>query len=350
MRVGIFDPYLDTLSGGERYMLTIASCLSKNNEVILFWDDETIIQKAKHKFSLPLDTLKVARNIFSPDVPLLTRLKESHTYDAIFFLSDGSLPIIAAKKNIIHFQFPVEWVKTSLVTKLKMNMVTEVICNSRYTKEFIDKKYGCKSLIVYPPVHLLHKVPLAEKENKVLTVGRFSSLPNGDDFKKLRFMIEAFKRLQSKDWEFIIVTSAIDTEKNGLEELRTLTKGQNITILESVPEKELRTVYEQAKIYWHAAGYREDTRKYPDRVEHFGISTVEAMSAGCIPIVINAGGQKEIIQNGVNGFLWNSEEELIEKTREVISGKAKEITIDHKILEEKFGEERFCNEITKLLT
>jgi len=31
------------------------------------------------------------------------------------------------------------------------------------------------------------------------------------------------------------------------------------------------------------------------RYEHFGISTVEAIAQGCIPIVHNSGGQKEIV-------------------------------------------------------
>src|SRR5262249_31745169 len=44
--------------------------------------------------------------------------------------------------------------------------------------------------------------------------------------------------------------------------------------------------------------------------EHFGIVTVEAMAAGCVPVVVNKGGQREIVQHGVNGFLWNTLEEL----------------------------------------
>ena len=38
------------------------------------------------------------------------------------------------------------------------------------------------------------------------------------------------------------------------------------------------------------------------------------MAAGCVPIVINKGGQKEIIDNGENGLLWEKETELIAKT------------------------------------
>lgn len=44
--------------------------------------------------------------------------------------------------------------------------------------------------------------------------------------------------------------------------------------------------------------------------EHFGIATVEAMAAGCVPVVINKGAQPEIVQHGINGFLWSTLEEL----------------------------------------
>ena len=34
------------------------------------------------------------------------------------------------------------------------------------------------------------------------------------------------------------------------------------------------------------------------------------MAAGCVPIVINRGGQREIVEHGVTGFLWNTLDEL----------------------------------------
>ena len=40
------------------------------------------------------------------------------------------------------------------------------------------------------------------------------------------------------------------------------------------------------------------------------MSTVEAMAAGCVPIVVNRGGQREIVEHGVSGFLWDSIDDL----------------------------------------
>jgi glycosyltransferase involved in cell wall biosynthesis len=72
----------------------------------------------------------------------------------------------------------------------------------------------------------------------------------------------------------------------------------------------LKKLYQEAKIFWHAAGYPHDPNLLPHVMEHFGIVTVEAMSAGCVPVVINKGGQPEIVEHGVSGFLWSTLEEL----------------------------------------
>ena len=68
--------------------------------------------------------------------------------------------------------------------------------------------------------------------------------------------------------------------------------------------------YRQAAVYWHAAGYGEDEERAPIRAEHFGITTVEAMAAGCVPVVVARGGQPELVTHGVDGFLWQTLDEL----------------------------------------
>ena len=57
-------------------------------------------------------------------------------------------------------------------------------------------------------------------------------------------------------------------------------------------------------------------------MEHFGITTVEAMSFGAVPVVINKGGQKETVSEGVNGFRWETEQECVEKTKKLIDDDA----------------------------
>ena len=50
------------------------------------------------------------------------------------------------------------------------------------------------------------------------------------------------------------------------------------------------------------------------------LSVIEAMASGCIPVVINKGGQKEIIKDGEDGFLFESWSELKDITLRICSG------------------------------
>ena len=97
MRIGIFDPYLDTLGGGEKYMLAMASCLSKDNNVSVFWDSEDILKKAEKRFEINLSKVNTFQNIFSNKTSLFKRLKTLKEFDLIIYLSDGSIPLVLSK-------------------------------------------------------------------------------------------------------------------------------------------------------------------------------------------------------------------------------------------------------------
>ena len=53
-------------------------------------------------------------------------------------------------------------------------------------------------------------------------------------------------------------------------------------------------------------------------MEHFGMTTVEAMSAGCIPVVINKGGQKEIVTSDC-GYTWDDPKQLVSYTEQLLT-------------------------------
>src|SRR3989344_8189925 len=98
MKIGVFDPYLDDLGGGEKYMMTIAECLSDKHEVFIFWDKKQDLDELKSRFSLNLNRVGLKQNIFSRKVSPWKRLLETRKYDAIIFLSDGSFPFSLSKK------------------------------------------------------------------------------------------------------------------------------------------------------------------------------------------------------------------------------------------------------------
>jgi glycosyltransferase involved in cell wall biosynthesis len=353
MKIAIYDPYVDALGGGEKYIMTIAEALSKDHEVSILWDNQEDIEKVEERFGLDLSQTKQAKNIFSSTVSFFSRWKMSQKYDVLIYLSDGSFPIVATKKLFIHLQFPIEWVNVDVKTKIKLSRVKEIIVNSQFTKEFIDKKLGKNSTVVYPPVRSKRlEVP---KENIVLHVGRFmKSGVEGNDYKKQYFMIDTFKKLVDsglKNWKFVIAASVRMKDLADFQKMQSTAAGYPISFIVNATNDDLWKSYNVAKIYWHASGFGEDLEKYPERAEHFGISTVEAMSVGAIPVVINSGGQKEIVKDTVNGLLWNTQDEFIERTLELIKdSKLENVLREQGIKDAKqYNEEYFKNKIVRLI-
>ncbi len=362
MRIGIFDPYLDDLGGGEKYMMTIAECLSKKHEVSVFWDNKKDIDKLLQRFSLDLSKVSIVKNIFSSDFDFLKKVFESRKYDAIIVLSDGSIPFLLSKKLFIHFQQPFPNIKMSSKANIKKTRVNSFFCNSGFTKSFVDKEFKISSKVIYPPVGIKAKVN--KKENIILHVGRFrvkdvTTRIKGKetaigDYKKQSVMVDAFKEMIGKGlkgWKLVLAVSINDDDSKIFEEFKKTAEGFPIEFLVNKPNDKLWEVYSKAKIYWHASGFGEDLEKNPEYAEHFGISTVEAMGAGVVPVVINAGGQREIITENKNGFLWDSLEELRNKTSELINDQDLLSKLSKQAKEDanKFSKEKFCLEINNLV-
>jgi len=355
MKIGVYDPYLDDVGGGEKYMLTAAECLSSNHEVSIFWDNVDDLEVAKERFGLSLSKIQITKNIFSPKVGFIKKIFETKKYDAIIFLSDGSIPVSLSKNLFMHVQQPIKGAGQGFKTRLKLLRVKKVFCNSYFTKGYIDKQLGTESLVIYPPVDLHPRK--VKKENTILHVGRFrvvdETVGGAKDYKKQYIMVDAFKKMCNKipKWKFVLAVSVKESDEGNFDRLVTSTKNYPIEFLVNKSNDDLWDIYNKAKIYWHASGYGENLKEHPEYAEHFGISTVEAMGAGAVPVVINAGGQIEIIENEKNGFLWNSLEELQEKTKflvennsvwQVMSDSAKKRAKD-------FGSDKFCKELEELL-
>jgi glycosyltransferase involved in cell wall biosynthesis len=154
------------------------------------------------------------------------------------------------------------------------------------------------------------------------------------------------------DWRLVLVVNVTKREEEKqLDELVKDLGGTSTEIIKNPDSTTLWQTYAKSKIYWHAAGFGEDLVSHPDRAEHFGIATVEAMGMGAVPIVINAGGQKEIVDDGKTGFLWDTYEELIAKTSNVIVDQELRTRLAEAAKEraKDFTMDTFCHKITALL-
>ena len=309
MRAAIYNPYWDTLGGGERYTASLVSLLLKKNyKVDIEWKEKDIIKKINSRFSLDISGANIVDTVNRGD-----------GYDFCFWLSDGSIPTLKSRTNILHFQFPFQNTHQNiLLNKMKLFRVKSVVCNSKFTKSFIDKEYGVNSEVVYPPVDI-SKFKKVKKENLIIYIGRFSQLTQS---KNQHILVEKFKNFYDQgftDWKLVLAGGGEVGSDEYVQKLVKKSRSYPISILVSPSFDKIKELYSKAKIFWSAVGDSIDELSDPLKVEHFGMTVVEAMSTGVVPILPEKGGYKEIVKDSVNGIFWNGKEDLIRKTKKIIS-------------------------------
>ncbi|MDQ6624202.1 MAG: glycosyltransferase family 4 protein [Verrucomicrobiota bacterium] len=186
---------------------------------------------------------------------------------------------------------------------------------SDFSRRWTRARWGFGSELLHPPVALPPNESTA-KENCILSVGRFAT--TGHTKKQLE-LLQMFAELRRDlpGWSYSNVGGLNDWPNDRIyfERCSDFRDGTTIAVEANVERAELDRLYDRAKIFWHAAGLGDDHERQPEMAEHFGLVTVEAMAHGCVPIVIRLGGQPEIVEHGVSGFLFDSLGELAAHTR-----------------------------------
>jgi glycosyltransferase involved in cell wall biosynthesis len=176
-----------------------------------------------------------------------------------------------------------------------------LISNSKYIQNCIKEKNNKNSKVIYPPVSLDEFKP-GKKENTVLTIGRYSEEKNYD------FGMDVMKDIDC-DYEIIGNTN---TKSNILyyEKLENTAKNKNkIYLSKNLERKNLVKKINKSKIYFHCSK------------ETFGISVVESIAAGCIPIVPDNTAHKETVPFEDLRYEFNNIQDAQEKINQALSGK-----------------------------
>jgi glycosyltransferase involved in cell wall biosynthesis len=189
----------------------------------------------------------------------------------------------------------------------------KVWANSKFTSYWISKYWQIPNSIVYPPVQTKKNPKVLENTFQILSVGRFMS-PKNNHSKNQLLMVKAFEKLYRKDSRFTLtLIGGLDPSQNDYFE-KVVKSAENlpIEVIPNASDQELADCYGKFNIYWHATGLGQ-SKKNPYKMEHFGISVVEAMSAGLIPLVYSQGGPAEILSQFPE-LIYDSAGDLLEKT------------------------------------
>ena len=158
-----------------------------------------------------------------------------------------------------------------------------VVTNSKFSRLYFQHYYpGHRQHIpvVYPPVKKKNDLisPFTGRANIVCSIGRFCQEKNQ------LAQINLAERLP--DWKFKLIGFA--AEKNTyLNDCESYVKEKGIKNVEfelNVSQTRKRELLGLAKFFIH-----------PNINEPFGITTAESVLNGCLPLVHNSGGQKEVV-------------------------------------------------------
>ena len=149
------------------------------------------------------------------------------------------------------------------------------------TDPYIGKITSIPNPIAYSPIE---ESKLGEKDNVILTVCQLNKTKN------VSLMLEMWAALSKRlpSWRYVIVGDGV--ERVALEQQ---VRDNEIPNVEFVGFANPQPYYEKAKIFWMASKH-----------EGWGMTLVEAMQKGCVPVVMNTfSSLTDIVNNGENGII-----------------------------------------------
>jgi len=335
IKIGIYDHAFHFAGGGQRYVAKLAESFQDKYDITYITNKDITLEKYKEWFDIDLSNCKI-KVIKIPFYEIAGRYyidegmvvneennpfdiisRESRCYD--IFINANMLGKVSPLSTLSIFicHFP----DREKEKFFSVDQYDYLVTNGNYTSFWVKQRWGLNpTLLLYPPVDMYHGTGGFDKKSKlILSVARFE--PGGS--KKQLEMIRAFNDLCKKDqrlkhdWRFILAGGSTDDNPyfNRVRRKVNAIQADNIELMPNLTNSEILRLYGMASIFWHACGLDE---KDPHLVEHFGMTTVEAMQNYCVPIVINGGGQREIVEHGISGFLFNTLEELMEWTLKII--------------------------------
>ena len=222
-----------------------------------------------------------------------------------------------------------KWVYMRLYRGLSKTLNSVVIANSSYTAKIIEASTGKKPEILYPFVDQVRTKRY--KTGNVLTVSRVT---HG---KKLGLLFDVAAK--SRGTRFIIAGTA---SRNAHDLVRELSQARRFRFHLNPSKEDIHGLMAESSIYFSTQ---------PN--ETFGMAVVEAMSAGCVPLVYRNGGPWHDILDGKEdvGLAYDTAEEASRKIRQVMVDEDLRETLRRRSMERSkvFSVDRFRGEMRSVL-
>lgn len=357
MRIVVACLSLNPLGGAERVCVRFLRALEKIDcDVTLATIDKTDWMLLKKSIDIPSKRMK-EHYLFEtiPKLPTLT-LRQGFLallyaielflvsarggYDLLVNLrgeivdSIGDLVYFNAMPLKLMYIYPqiqptrnVKWViysrLFSLLTKFIKRPQKVVVANSKFNKEIIKKHLGKRAIVIYPPVKLDRmRIELYQtnncRENVAVTISRFRLAKGLEQIPEIAKLAD--------NCRFIVIGSSDKDSDKCLKIISSRAKVLGVQPrIEIIQNRTFDFALEKlfaAKVFLHT-----------QRTEAFGIAVVEAMAAGCVPLVPRCGGPwVDILESkeGKYGFSYNTPEEAARKIRLLLEDDSLRTAVSHR--------------------
>ena len=249
---------------------------------------------------------------------------------------------LAGKRVVYHYHenAKAKGISYRILSRLMQLIASEIICVSHYQRAFVRRKNG---VVVIPnalrddfaaEVH-----PCAEKsfeQQRVLMLGSLKS------YKGTREFIELANALQLFSFELVLN----DTKENidNYISCNNITLPGNLTI--HPRQKDVTQFYNRASLVVNLSNRNLF-------IETFGLTALEAMTAGLPVIVPTVGGIAEMVTDGVNGYKIDVQnlKEIEETVKSVLTNKDLYLSLANNSLNssKKYGTAHLIDSIEKIL-
>jgi alpha-1,2-mannosyltransferase len=366
LKIGIFHPTLNLCGGGEWVALNIINSLRQNgHEVVVLTDERLSQEKFMKTFGRKLQS---DREIIFP-FHFFSRGDPHNIYTDIIscillkskcdIVIDTYTCLVLPKTDVVYMHYPlfkqstlqehVQQIKTLakmknalfflpyrvFEKKLRKKNKQLILANSEFTSRAVKLDLGLQAHILYPPLsgYFLQseeKIYSSQRLDQVVTVSRFAPEKN------LEIIPSIAKQMRNTRFLIIGNLQYKTTYSNLLKLIKDLNVENRVSVMPGLPKTKLKQILLESKIYLHCA-----------KNEHFGVSVIDAMASGCIPIVHDSGGPKEFVPESLR---YTSIAEAIERINQAIVEWSPLKALEARNSTLKFCQEIFSDRLLSLLS
>ena len=313
LRVAIVHSLLgQLLGGGERLVEEMGSLLVQRGFQVAY---VTLSSELRQLYK-PLDgklfavtkdlpMANILRSYLRPALMLLSCLRCLGTFhpDILILSTDHQiawlLKLLSHRKVIIYVHWPeflfrrrnsiLKRTYFTLIDYLERQSVIvadAILVNSGYTANAVRTVFGdLNTVTAYPGVNVELFRVRRKSQKTILAVSRITPL------KQLDFLINVHSNVVKHIPDSILIIAGFlsTSDRPYFQRLVDLAKGlgleKNVIFKINLSDEELSKLYGESEIFL-----------YPREGEHFGMALVEAIVSGCVPVVPDSGGLREIVK------------------------------------------------------